>query len=254
LFTGVLAGPVSLAPDGPSGAIDIAHDALVVAVGRQARSSGLGLHHAGIDVDARGFVTVDRRLRTTNARVWAAGDVTTMPQFTHLAGVHASVASAHAVLGLRRAVDLSAVTRVTFTDPEVAAVGAATWSVTGDTARVVTWRHTDVDRAVAEGRTDGLTRLALGRHGKVIGATIVSPRAGEYLAKVTLAVKHGPTATNLVAATHPYPTYGDGVWNAVISVFEDRLARPGARRVTGALVSALRAPREPTTRSDLARH
>lgn len=91
-----------------------------MAAGRRPRSAGLGLEAAGVEVDARGFVTVDDRLRPSNPLVWAAGDVTPHPQFTHLAGVHGALAAPNAVLGVRRRVDVGAVPRVTFTDPEVA--------------------------------------------------------------------------------------------------------------------------------------
>ncbi len=233
------AGVLAVANSG--GPHDIAYDALLVAVGRRPRSRDLGLDRAGIALDDRGFVTVDDRLRTSNPRVWAAGDVTPLPQFTHLAGAHGSLAASNAVLGLRRATHISTVPRVTFTDPEVAAVGAATWSDTGAQPTTVTRHHADVDRALAEARTDGFARLTLGRRGKILGATIVGPRAGETLAEVTLAVRHGLTATDIAAATHPYPTYGDGVWNAAVSVVQGRLDGPTVRRATGALVALRRA-------------
>jgi pyruvate/2-oxoglutarate dehydrogenase complex dihydrolipoamide dehydrogenase (E3) component len=221
----------------------IPYDALLVAVGRRPRSAGLGLDRAGVDVDQRGFVVVDPRLRTSNPRVWAAGDVTPNPQFTHVAGVHASLAASNAVLGLRRGIDLSAVPRVTYTDPEVAAVGAPSWGEDGQPApRTVSRLHADVDRAVAEGRTDGFARLVLDDAGKVVtGATVVGPRAGESLAELTLAVRLGLTVTDLASTIHAYPTYGDGPWNAAISVVQQRLAQPRARRVTGALVGVRRA-------------
>lgn len=222
--------------DGPHGAADVPYDSLLVAVGRSPRSHDLGLDRAGVGIDPRGFVAVDRRLRTSNPRVWAAGDVTTMPQFTHLAGVHSALAAANAVLGLRRSLDLSAVPRVTFTDPEVASVGVATWSDGRRAPAVETVYHANLDRALADGRPDGFTRLALGKRGRIMGGTIVGPRAGEALAEVTVAVKHRLTATDLATVTHPYPTYADGVWNAAIAVAEARLATPSARRATRALV------------------
>jgi pyruvate/2-oxoglutarate dehydrogenase complex dihydrolipoamide dehydrogenase (E3) component len=220
----------------------VEYDTLLVAVGRRPRSSDLGLDLAGVKIDARGFVLVDDRLRTSNPRVWAAGDVTPHPQFTHLAGVHASMAATNAVLGLRRSVDLSAVPRVTFTDPEVAAVGAASWTPTGEPApQTVTREHADVDRAVAEGRTDGFARLVLGPRGRIVGATLVGPRAGESLAELTLAVHTGLTATDLAGTIHPYPTYGDGPWGAGVAVVQQRLGTPVARRLTGAMVAVRRA-------------
>ncbi len=98
-------------------------DVLLVATGRAPRTAGLAVDAAGVEVDARGHVVVDRRLRTTNRRIWAAGDVTARSAFTHTAGVHASIAASNAILGLRRRVSTTITPRVTFTDPELAAVG-----------------------------------------------------------------------------------------------------------------------------------
>ncbi len=186
-------------------------------------------------LDDDGYVRVDGTLRTSNPHIRAAGDVTAVSRWTHTAGVHGATAAANAVLGLRRAVDPVAVPRVTFTDPEVAAVGAPTWA-DGDSPvpRTVT-RHADrVDRAVAEGRTAGFSRLALGPRGRVTGATVVGPRAGEALAEVTLAVRTGLRTSDLAATTHPYPTHADGPWNAAIDDVRARLGR--ARPVTGSWI------------------
>ena len=105
---------------------------LLVAVGRAPRTGDLGMERPGCEVDDRGFVVVDDLLRTTNPGIWAAGDLTGHPQFTHTAGVHGSLAASNAVLGVRRRVDLTAVPRVTYTDPEVAAVGVPTDRERGD--------------------------------------------------------------------------------------------------------------------------
>lgn len=154
-------GQLTVAADG-SEAVTICFDQILVAVGRTPRTGGLGLREAGVATDSRGFIVVDRALRTTSRRVWAAGDLTGHPQLTHLAGVHGSLAASNAVLGLRRKASLTAIPRVTFTDPEVAAVGA-------DTAgpglprgvTVVTRRHDHVDRAVTDADTSGFARLVL---------------------------------------------------------------------------------------------
>lgn len=211
----------------------VAADAVLVAVGRRPDSRGLGLDTAGVATDERGFVAVDAHLRTGNARVWAAGDVTGHPQFTHVAGVHGSTAATNAVLGLRRRADLL-VPRVTFTSPEVAAVGATTGH------RVRTYRSTWVDRAVAEDETTGFSRLVLDRRGRVIGATVVGPRAGETLAELTLAVRRGLRTRDLAATMHPYPTFGDGPWNAAIADVRTRLGAGATRMVVRALATARR--------------
>ncbi|GAA4697524.1 Pyruvate/2-oxoglutarate dehydrogenase complex, dihydrolipoamide dehydrogenase (E3) component [Promicromonospora umidemergens] len=232
----------TLVVDDGAGERKVSYDALLVAVGRRPGSGGLGLDAAGVDVDPKGYVTVDAQLRTSSARIWAAGDVTPHPQFTHVAGVHGSLAASNAVLGVRRRVDASAVPRVTFTDPEVAAVGTPTWAHDGGPdPRTLTREHVDVDRAQAEGRTDGFSRLALGARGRILGGTVVGPRAGESLAEVTLAVRKRLTATDLAGTTHPYPTYGDGVWNAAISAVQDRLAAPTTRWLLTGLVALRRA-------------
>ncbi|PZS32233.1 MAG: oxidoreductase [Pseudonocardiales bacterium] len=206
-------------------------DAVLVAVGRRPRTSTLDVEHAKVDLDERGYVVVNERLQTSNPRIWAAGDVTGYPQFTHTAGVHASTAASNAVLGLRRAVDTATIPRVTFTQPEIAAFGVRPdrGAASGLTVREV--RHDHVDRAIAEDDTHGITRLVTDRRGRLVGATIVGPRAGESLAELVLAARHGLRARDLAAAMHAYPTYGDGVWKAAIADVQHGLNRPAVAAV-----------------------
>ena len=210
----------------------IVADRVVVAVGRTPRTTGLGLDAAGVQLDGCGHVRVDDHIRTTNPRVWAAGDVTGHAQLTHVAGVHGSLAATNAVLGLRRSVD-PVVPRVTFTHPEVASVGVTT----SDGPTVA---HTHVDRAIAESDTAGFSRLAVDRRGRIVGATVVGPRAGETLAELTLAVRQGLRTRDLAATTHAYPTHGDGVWNAAIADVRARLGSPGAARGARVLAAGRR--------------
>lgn len=221
--------------DGTTAVLDdgsrISAPMVLVAVGRRPTTADLGLDAAGIGTGERGHVTVDQRLRTTNHRVWAAGDVTPHPAFTHVAGSHGSQAASNAFLGLRRSVDLATVPRVTYTQPEVAAFGVAAEQadVSGLTVRTV--RHDEVDRAVVDKRTEGFSRLVLDRRGRIVGATVVGPRAGESLAEVVLAAKHGLRARDLAGAMHAYPTYADGVWKAALAQLQDDLSSPWVQRV-----------------------
>ncbi len=234
--TGGAGHPGEVELEGPTGTVTVAFDQLLVAVGRRPHTTGLALDEAGVTLDDRGFVAVDDRLRTSNARIWAAGDVTPLPPFTHTAGVFGSLAATNAVLGLRRSVDLSAVPRVTYTDPEVAAVGRLTWDDgSGAAPRTVTRRHQRVDRAVVTHRLDGFARLTLGRRSRIEGATVVGPRAGETLAELTLAVRKNLSTSDLAGTIHPYPTYGDGPWNAAIEDVRGRLAARPVRLLTGVL-------------------
>ncbi len=216
----------------------VAFDQLLVAVGRRPRTADLGCAAAGVALADDGTVLVDAHLRTSHPRIWAAGDLTGHPQFTHTAGVHGSLAASNAILGLRRRVD-PVVPRVTFTSPEVAAVGVdpATPPAGCSLHRV---EHADVDRAVAEGETAGFTDLVLDARGRLIGATVVSPRAGETLAELTLAIRHGMRASAVAGTTHAYPTFADAAWNASVATVRARLAGPVASRLTGATVRVRR--------------
>lgn len=209
-------------------------DVVLVAAGRSARVDGLDLDEANVEITDAGHIAVDARLRTSSKRIWAAGDVTGHPPFTHLASVHGSLAATNAVLGLRRKVDLSTVPRVLYTQPEIAAVGVDRTSDARGREHVV--QHADVDRAVAEGQATGFSRLVLGRRGRVIGGCIVGPRAGESLAEVTFAVQHAMKARDIAATIHPYPTYGDGVWNAAVAQLREDLERPWLQRIAGLLL------------------
>ncbi|MET1036230.1 MAG: FAD-dependent oxidoreductase [Arthrobacter sp.] len=221
-------------------------DVVLLATGRVPRTTGLGLDALGVGLDEEGRVATDARLRTSVPTVWAAGDVTARPRHTHSAGIDASLAASNAVLGLRRRVETT-VPRVTFTSPEIAAVGERTGARRdgGRTAsgRVVerTVAHAHVDRAIADGDTRGFTRLALGRGGRILGGTIVGARAGETLGELCLAVRHRHTTADVFQAMHPYPTHSDGLWNAAIADVRERLARPPLAALTRGLAAVRRA-------------
>lgn len=211
-------------------------DRVLMAVGRIPRTADLGLDAAGVALDETGAVQVDSRLRTSNPRIRAAGDVTPLPRFTHTAGVNGSNAATDAILGLPRKVD-PVVPRVTYTHPELAAVGA---QEPGTGQRAVTVQHRELDRAIAEADTVGFTRLVLDAQGVVVGGTIVGPRAGESLAEITLAVRQGLKASRLAETTHPYPTFNDAVWNASIMDVRRRLRTRTLRLVTTVLAGVQR--------------
>lgn len=204
---------------------DVVFDRMLAALGRQARTGGLGLEVAGVVLDASGAVAVDRAMKTSNPRIRAAGDVTALPRFTHTAGMYASVAATNAVLGLSRAADLDVVPRVTFTSPEVGAVGVDPAQAPGRGMRVIVQQHAHLDRAIADGHTDGFTKIVVDRRGRVAGAVIVGPRAGESLAEYTVATRARLSVNALASTIHAYPTYSDAGWNAVVSEARRGLGR-----------------------------
>jgi len=166
--------------------------------------------------------------------------VTGHPQFTHVAGVHASTAASNAVLGLRRKA-ADGFPRVTFTRPEIAAVGVPPCDAERDPSLIVrTIEHREVDRAVAEDETAGRSCLVLDRRGRIVGASIVGPRAGESLSEVVLAISQRLRTRDVAGTMHAYPTYGDGVWNAAIA---DVRARLGTALASSAVTLLRRARR-----------
>ncbi|MDV8009293.1 dihydrolipoyl dehydrogenase family protein [Rhodococcus sp. IEGM 1318] len=211
-------------------------DQVLIAVGRTPRTDSLGLDAADVDVDERGYVVVDDHLATSNPHIRAAGDLTGHPQFTHTAGMHGSLAASNAVLGLPRSIDKTGAPRVTFTDPEIASVGIdikAARRIAG--LRLQTLQHEYVDRAVTEGETGGSTTLVLDRKHRIVGACVVGPRAGETIGELVLAVKLGVRTRDVAGASHPYPTYNDGPWNAAIADVRTQLDSPLAARAFGTL-------------------
>lgn len=201
----------------------IGFDRILIAAGRRPRTDSLQLPIAGVRVDASGYINIDDSLRTTNPRIWSAGDVTGLPQFTHLAGVNGSIAATNAVLGLRRRIDRRAVPRVTFTSPEVAAVGLQASDCDVRLHRVITIDHRHCDRAIAESRTAGFTQIVVARNGRMLGGTIVGPRAGETSGELSVAVKLGLSTSSVASAIHPYPTFNDPLWLAAVQDVRFRL-------------------------------
>ncbi|MFD1722052.1 dihydrolipoyl dehydrogenase family protein [Amnibacterium endophyticum] len=226
--------------DGGTAVVDgepVRCDRVLVVAGRRPNTAALGLGAAGVAVGPRGHVRVRRTLLTTSPRVWAAGDATPLPQYTHTAGMNGAVVAANAVLGLRRTIDEDAVPHCTFTQPEVAAVGR-TRPAGGD--RVHRVAHDEVDRAVAARRTGGFTEVVVDGRGRVVGATVVAPRAGETIGEAALAVRTGLTVEQVTSTTHPYPTFSDGFWNACIAAYRSSLASGATARGVAALAAARR--------------
>ncbi len=214
--------------DGQSFAADL----ILVATGRKPRTEGLGLESVGVDCDESGYVVVDSTMRTSSRIVWAAGDVTPYPDYTHLAGVYANTAVTNAVLGLRSTVS-DVIPRVTFTFPEVAAVGITEAVATGHTTSTI--HHAHADRAITEDDTAGFARIVIGKRGRILGGTIVGPRAGESLGELTLAVQQKLTTRQLAGVTHAYPTYNDALWQAAITHALSQLQSPGVKIAVTAL-------------------
>ncbi|MFW5679794.1 MAG: dihydrolipoyl dehydrogenase family protein [Pseudomonadota bacterium] len=217
---------VCLRVAGAEGSIEVEGSHLLVAAGRLPAVDGLGLDAAGIDHERRGIV-VDRRLRTTNRRVFAVGDVTGGPQFTHVAGHHAGVVIQNALFRLPAKVS-HVLPAVTYTDPELASVGLPPDEAGVEPIRVP---FTDNDRARTERRGEGLLKLAADRRGRILGVAICGAQAGELLAPWVLAMQNGLKLRAFTGAVLPYPTLAEIDKKAASAFYAPKLFSPGVRRL-----------------------
>lgn len=188
-------------------------DHLLVAVGRAPNVEGLGLEAAGVAFDKKG-VTVDDRLRTTNPRIFACGDVCSRFQFTHAADFMARIVIQNALFHGRKKASALIIPWATYTSPEVAHVGltAADAKKQGVALDTFTQRLAKVDRAILDGEEEGFVRIHV-RKGtdQIVGATIVAGHAGDLIGEVSLAITHRIGLGAIGAAIHPYPTQAEAI-------------------------------------------
>jgi pyruvate/2-oxoglutarate dehydrogenase complex dihydrolipoamide dehydrogenase (E3) component len=210
----------------------LAGDALLLAVGRRPVVEGLDLEAAGIVYDRSG-ITVDGRLRTSNRKVFAAGDVAGGFQFTHVAGYHAGVVLKNALFRLPAKVDERAVPWVTYTEPELAHVGLteAAAKERHGAIRVLRWPFAENDRARCERQQDGLVKVVTTPRGKVLGASLVGPHAGELIHPWVLAISKGLGIGAMAQMIAPYPTLGEVNKRAAGSFYTAKLFGEGTRRL-----------------------
>lgn len=214
----------------------IAGDALLVAVGRRPDYGALDLDKAGVRVE-EGRLRLDRRLRTTNRRIYAAGDAAGGEQFTHLASAHAGVVIKNALFRLPARADRLVVPRVTYTEPEVAQVGLTEEQAAArGPLRVLRWSLHDNDRAQVEEATAGLVKVLATPRGRVLGATLVGRHAGELLLPWILAVQGRLRLGDLAKAVVPYPTLSEASKRAATTFFLPQLLNQRVRRLVRLLL------------------
>ncbi len=197
---------------------------LLVATGRRANVDGLNLDAAGVRHGPRG-VEVDARLRTTNRRVFAIGDVAGPYPFTHMAAYQAGIVIRNMLFRMPARVDYSAVPWVIYTDPELAHVGMSEADAgrAGRPVRILRWSFADNDRAQAERRTEGRIKVVVGRRGRVLGASIAGLHAGELIQPWILAVSRRMKIGDMAAMIAPYPTLGEANKRVAGTFYEEAL-------------------------------
>jgi pyruvate/2-oxoglutarate dehydrogenase complex dihydrolipoamide dehydrogenase (E3) component len=207
----------------------IAGSHLLVAAGRRPNIEPLDLPAAGIEATAQG-ITVNARLRTTNRRAFAIGDVAGGPQFTHVALYHAGIVIRNALFRLPAKVDYRAIPWVTYTDPELAQVGL-TEADAGEDARVLRWPFLENDRAQTERDTEGLVKIVLSRNGRILGTSILGTGAGDLILPWALAISQKLKIGALANLIVPYPTRGEASKRAAGCYYTPTLFSPRTRRL-----------------------
>lgn len=189
---------------------------VLLAVGKRAHFEHLNVEAAGVALDERGRLRLNGALRTTQKHIYAAGDAASGPQFSHAASSQATLTVLNMALPIAQQDKPHQVPWATFTDPEVAHVGlteAEAQRRHGPRAQVTRMPISGVDRAMTEGYRQGFIKLMHRRGGKLLGATIVGPNAGEMLNEWVSVYSKGGRVLNVALAQHVYPTLGTG--NAV---------------------------------------
>ena len=205
---------------------------LLIATGRRANVNGLNLEAAGVKYSPRG-VEVDARLRSSNKRIFAIGDVAGPYQFTHMAAYQAGIVIRNMLFKLPAKVDYSAVPWVTYTDPELAHVGMseADAKKAGKEVRVLRWRFDENDRAQAEKRTEGVIKVIATPKGLILGASIVGLHAGELIQPWVLAISQKLKIGAMASMIAPYPTLAEANKRIAGSFYAQKLFSSTTRRV-----------------------
>ncbi|MCC6142196.1 MAG: dihydrolipoyl dehydrogenase [Candidatus Hydrogenedentes bacterium] len=196
-------------------------DKVLVCVGRKPNSSGLGLQNTNVEVDDKGFVTVDAQMRTSDPAIFAIGDIVGNPMLAHKASAEGRVA-AEVIAGIKAAFEPQAIPAVVFTDPEIAWCGIMESDAKREGRKVTVHRFpwAASGRAMTLNRTDGLTKLICDAEtDQVLGMGIVGEGAGELIAEGVLAIEMGALASDLDMTIHPHPTLSETVMESAASVY-----------------------------------
>lgn len=197
------------------------YDKVLVAVGRRPNGKNLNLEAAGVNVDERGFIPVDKQMRTNQNHIFAIGDIVGQPMLAHKA-VHEAHVAAEVAAGHKAYFDARVIPGVAYTSPEVAWVGVTEASAKADgiaiEKAIFPWAASG--RAIANGCEDGFTKLIVAKDtGRVIGGAIVGPNAGDMIGEIALAIEMNALPADIALTVHPHPTLGESI-GMVAEVYE----------------------------------
>lgn len=196
------------------------YDRILVSVGRKPNGHLIDADKAGVKVDERGFIAVDKQFRTNVPHIFAIGDVIGQPMLAHKATHEAHIA-AEVAAGMKHEFDAKCIPSVAYTDPEIAWVGMSETEAKQQGIQydkgVFPWMASG--RALAVGRSEGFTKVLFDENKRVIGGAILGVGAGDLISEVALAIEMGCDAEDLALTIHPHPTFSESVMLAA-EVFE----------------------------------
>ena len=200
-----------IAFEGPDGTGQDVFDAMLVSVGRRPSGGGIGAEAAGVAVDERGFIAVDKQMRTNVSHIFAIGDIVGQPMLAHK-GSHEGKVAAEVASGHKSAFDAKVIPSVAYTDPEVAWVGPTETELKAKGVKfgraVFPWAASG--RSLSLGRDEGLTKTLWDEEsGRLIGCGIVGPNAGDLISEAALAIEMGCDAEDIGLTVHPHPTLSE---------------------------------------------
>ena len=199
--------------EGPDGTSSDTFDRVLVAVGRRPSGKMVGAEAAGVAVDERGFIAVDKQMRTNVPHIYAIGDVVGQPMLAHKA-VHEAKVAAEVAAGQNSVFDAKVIPSVAYTDPEVAWVGLTEIEAKANDVKygkgVFPWAASG--RSLSLGRDEGVTKILFDEeHERIIGCGIVGPSAGDLIAEAALAIEMGADASDIGLTIHPHPTLSETI-------------------------------------------
>ena len=202
--------------DTPEGPRELLVDHVLVTVGRKPNTAALNLAAAGVQTDERGFITVDREMRTNVPHIFAIGDVVGMPFLAHKASKEGVVAAENAA-GHPAGADWVTIPSAIFTDPEVATAGLdeAQAAAKGHDVRAGKVGFAAIGRALAQNETEGFVKVVMdAKTERLLGVQIVGPEAADLISEVALAIEMGASVNDVALTIHPHPTLPEAIMEA----------------------------------------
>lgn len=189
------------------------YDRVLVAVGRSPNGHKIGAQAAGVEVNERGFIPVDKQMRTNRPHIFAIGDIVGQPMLAHK-GVHEGHVAAEVAAGQKSYFDARVIPSVAYTFPEVAWVGVTEMQATAQGLNVekAVFPWAASGRAIANGCDDGFTKLLIDKEThQIVGGAIVGPNAGDMIGEIAFAIEMQANVADLALTIHPHPTLGESI-------------------------------------------